>query len=281
MSAPWEKEYIRYDGNRVSVVLACALLEGSQKNCVSFVLDLTERQRTEQELRELYQHLQDLNRSLEEQVTERTTQLREQIHQLNERTAELGAAKLQMQTVLNHIPAFIHIIGLDGRIKFANAKWRELPSQVGESFVGCHINEIFTAEETEKFLHQNQTVALANQVVSFENEIVLPDGVHTFLDVKVPLVELTGEVHAICGIALDLTDRKQMETALRQSEQRLRAIVDNVPLGLYTTGSQGCEFVNQYWLFSCFSKLTRSASEQSKIFGCVYERESDWHPPRR
>lgn len=51
MASHWEKEYIRSDGNRVSVVLACALLEGSQENCISFILDLTERQRAEQELR--------------------------------------------------------------------------------------------------------------------------------------------------------------------------------------------------------------------------------------
>lgn len=55
VSTPWEKEYIRSDGNRVSVIVACALLEGSVENCVSFILDLTERQRTEKEQISLYQ----------------------------------------------------------------------------------------------------------------------------------------------------------------------------------------------------------------------------------
>lgn len=229
-------------------MLACALLEGSQENSISFVLDLTERKRVENELWKLYQQVQDLNRSLEYQVTERTAQLHEQMQQLKLRTAELAASKAQMQKVLDHIPAFIHIIDLDGQIKFANAKWQELSSQVEGSFVGDHISSVFTLEETEMFLRQNQTVALANQVLTFESEVVLPDGVHTFLDIKVPLAEPAGEVHAICGIALDLSDHKQMEAALRQSEQQLRAIVDNVPLGLFTSNSLGCQFVNQYWL---------------------------------
>ncbi len=48
---PWEKEYIRKDGRRVPVLLGVTMLEGSDDECICFVLDITERKRAEVQLR--------------------------------------------------------------------------------------------------------------------------------------------------------------------------------------------------------------------------------------
>ncbi|MEC4812894.1 MAG: response regulator [Scytonema sp. PMC 1069.18] len=50
--SPFEKEYIRKDGSRIPVIVACALLEKSPQLAVGFVLDITERKRSEQKIRE-------------------------------------------------------------------------------------------------------------------------------------------------------------------------------------------------------------------------------------
>lgn len=67
---PYEKEYIRKDGSRVPILVGMALLEGSQQDTVSFVLDLTARKQAEAEIRQL-------NETLENRVIERTAQLQE------------------------------------------------------------------------------------------------------------------------------------------------------------------------------------------------------------
>ena len=48
---PYEKEYIRKDGERVAVLLAGATFEGSSEQGVAFILDLTERKLAEETLR--------------------------------------------------------------------------------------------------------------------------------------------------------------------------------------------------------------------------------------
>jgi PAS domain S-box-containing protein len=49
---PFEKEYIRKDGRRVPVLVGPTAFESERKEGVAFVLDLTERKRTEEEARE-------------------------------------------------------------------------------------------------------------------------------------------------------------------------------------------------------------------------------------
>jgi PAS domain S-box-containing protein len=49
---PHEKEYIRKDGSRVAIFTGSALLEGSDQECVSFVVDLTWRKQAEARIRE-------------------------------------------------------------------------------------------------------------------------------------------------------------------------------------------------------------------------------------
>src|SRR6267378_2391230 len=48
----YEKEYIRGDGSRVTILLGGTFIEGSKGQGVSFVLDLTQRKKAEAELRE-------------------------------------------------------------------------------------------------------------------------------------------------------------------------------------------------------------------------------------
>ena len=49
MCPPFEKDYLRKDGTRVPVLLGSVLLNGSDRNAVTYVLDITDRKRAEAE----------------------------------------------------------------------------------------------------------------------------------------------------------------------------------------------------------------------------------------
>jgi PAS domain S-box-containing protein len=154
-----------------------------------------------------------------------------------------------MQAILDNTPALIYIIGVDGRMQFANAEWyRVFGSVYGNPIVGRYLTDYLTPEHAAFFFQENEIMLAQDSVMTFENDVSLPDGVHTFLRTKFSLRDAEGNIYAFCGVSLDITQRKQIEIHLRSSEQRLQAIFDNVPLGLYITGNQGCEFANHYWL---------------------------------
>jgi PAS domain S-box-containing protein len=51
LCTPWEKEYVRKDGRLVQAMVGVALLEGSERECIAFILDITNRKQVEEALR--------------------------------------------------------------------------------------------------------------------------------------------------------------------------------------------------------------------------------------
>ena len=48
---PWEKEYLRKDGTRVPILIGVAMVDDSSDECICWVLDITDRKRMEDELK--------------------------------------------------------------------------------------------------------------------------------------------------------------------------------------------------------------------------------------
>jgi PAS domain S-box-containing protein len=69
---PYEKEYVHSDGHHVPVLLGAAAIDWNPLRWATFVVDLTARQRAEQERATL---LKDLNAELEDRVRQRTAEL--------------------------------------------------------------------------------------------------------------------------------------------------------------------------------------------------------------
>jgi PAS domain S-box-containing protein len=82
-----------------------------------------------------------------------------------------------------------------------------------------------------------------------EYRIVRPDGTQRW-------VEGRGELHrsadgrpvSMAGICMDISERKEAEEALKESEERFRLVANGAPMLIWVNGLDGCEFVNKAYL---------------------------------
>ncbi len=77
---------------------------------------------------------------------------------------------------------------------------------------------------------------------AFEGEwrVVWPDGsIHWLMGRAFVFRDQGGEPERLIGVNIDVTERKRAESALRESERRLREMIDALPAAVYTTDAEG------------------------------------------
>ena len=246
---PYEKEYIRKDGERVSVLLAGAAFEGSSEQGVAFILDLTERKLAEETLRKTQVALAHVTR-----LTTMGELAASIAHEVNQPlTAVIANANASLRWLAAATPNLDETRGAVGRIIRDG-------NRAGE--VIARIRALVQKTDTEKVrLDINQTVQ--EVVILMQNEAVRK-GVALRMDLAADIPPVLGDRIQLQQVILNLvmngieamdtvTDRPRemlIRSCEHESDHLLVAVQDSGtgidPQNLarifdtfYTTKSQG------------------------------------------
>jgi PAS domain S-box-containing protein len=95
-------------------------------------------------------------------------------------------------------------------------------------------------DDRERVLTWSLEPQARGETTDVEYRVVRPDGsIRWMRDRGFPVRGPSGEVYRMAGIAEDITERKQAEASLYESEQRLRAILDNWPSVIFVKDLEG------------------------------------------
>lgn len=180
---------------------------GEVRGCIALVQDLTGRKAAEQALRE---------------------------------------SEAQLRTITDNLPVFIARFDRDARYRFVNGIAGEWYRRPVSEIVGRTISDIFGEDVFERVKPQIDIV-LSGQAVRFEGSIDYPDGKTREIEINfVPDRTFAGEVQGWFTVVQDITARKASEQALRESEEQLRTITDNLPVSIaYVDRDERFRFANR------------------------------------
>ena len=130
----------------------------------------------------------------------------------------------QLQDVIDGSPGIIFMKDLEGRFIAINRALERLLGITRDELRGKTDYDIFPRDVADSFREHDRTVTVSGMPVQVEEAVEAAGGEkYVFLANKFPLRDVDGKVYAVCGIATDVTERKQSEERLRQS-QKLESI---------------------------------------------------------
>lgn len=163
---------------------------------------------------------------------------------------------MHMSAVIDAMPDYIFVIGLDGvTINYCNDKFAlACGGETLAQFQNRSIFDVFSHDVAAYFLQQNQQVFATGKPLHVVETLTLPTGVIHVDTHKVPLFDESGSVYALLGASHDVTEMVNMRQQLSQhaneleklhtrvakSEQFLQSILDHMRAFIIVLDQDGC-----------------------------------------
>ena len=151
----------------------------------------------------------------------------------------LRESEERFRAIVDNSPTLVFLKDTEGRYLQVNRKFEDSFHVANKDLVGKTDQHIFPPEQAAAFRANDQKVFEAGRPMEFEEVSLHDDGPHTSIVVKFPLLNAQGECYALCGIVTDITERTREEKSQKESEDRYRSIFENAVEGIFQTTLDG------------------------------------------
>lgn len=157
---------------------------------------------------------------------EQFTSLRKQVEE------QLAKQEHTLRTILDNAPIWIWMTDTKGQIQFVNKTFCENLGVPESRFLEVpHYSEILGEQEAANFMAADAVCWSQDRPHQSEQVIKFVDGkYHDLAIFKAKIKDKYGQGIGLIGLALDVTERKQVQLALQQSEARFRELAQHEEL---------------------------------------------------
>ena len=218
-------EFLRKDGSRLRVTMAITPLtdaNGDYAGALAGMLDLTDRKAAEEALQK---------------------------------------SEERFRTLAASAPIGIMLIDNRDGLVYCNRRFLDIFRLPWEKSAGFGWVKSLHPDDRETFLaHRSKAMAEGREFIR-EFRTVTLQGETRWLSVHTtPLLSQDGVSNTRVGTLEDITERRQAEQALRESEERFRTLAASAPSGIFLTDAEGrCNYINER--LQSISGLTPEESE--------------------
>ena len=156
--------------------------------------------------------------------------------------AALNCERNLWQTLLDTVPDKIYFKDAQSRfIKCSQSQARDFGKKSPDEMVGRTDFDIFDDSHAWPAFEDEQEIIRTGQpIIAKEEREDYKDGhVAWVSSTKMPMRDATGKIIGTMGISRDITGRKQMEEALRRSQEEFKDLFDNAPVGFHELDAEG------------------------------------------
>jgi PAS domain S-box-containing protein len=168
---------------------------------------------------------------------------RKEIASLQERQKSLDL----LNAIVDNSEDAIYAKDSEGRFLLFNRAACRYAGKTASEILGRNDRELFLPEQADQLMAADRRVMAENKIHTTEEILDTALGRKTLLATKGPLRDAAGHAVGIFGISHDITDRKQAESVLAESEGRFRALVEQSAAGIYIMQDNHFCYVNPYF----------------------------------